>query len=195
MKSSIGSINNVDISAVIGFNIVALDRNLADILPIGLDAALVCCRRNRRDEIANFFGVVRIAYIDRSNPGIEPGHKRELSVENRGYTLIGGMRAKAAAALAEILVFLLHRIARYNHWLCLNGRIHEPYHLSRLTCLTLVDQRFIDNHDDVSLARKFMLGEIRDSQFAQWKGRVSAIQRGHFHLSDDRIAQVVRSGL
>src|SRR5215475_7533103 len=138
MKSSLGSINNVDISAVIGFNIVALDRNLADILPIGLDAALVCCRRNRRDEIANFCGVVRIAYIDRSNPGIEPGHKRELSVENRGYTLIGGMRAKAAAALAVFLVFLRHRLDLYTFSLCLTCDLHGRHRVSRGGCLTLV---------------------------------------------------------
>src|SRR6476660_2333346 len=119
--------NNVDISTLIGFNIIALYRNLADILTIDLDATLVCCRRNRWNEVANFFRMIRIAYIERTNTRIKPSYKSELSIENRGHALIGRMRAEATTALAEILASLGYRIARYDHWFRLNRRIHEPY--------------------------------------------------------------------
>ena len=63
VQSSVGPINNIDKSALIGLNIIALYRNLARILPIDLDATLVCCGRNRWDEVANFFRMIRVSYV------------------------------------------------------------------------------------------------------------------------------------
>ena len=103
VKSGVGPINNIDISTLIGFDIVALYRHFADILSIDFDATLVCCRRNRWDEVANFFRMVRIAYIERTNSCIKPSHKSELSIENWRHALIGRMRAEATSALAKVL--------------------------------------------------------------------------------------------
>src|SRR3974390_485229 len=89
VKSSVGAINNIDISPLIGFDIVALYRDLADILPIDLDTTLVSCRRNRRYKVANFFRMIRVADIDRANSCIEPSYKGEFSKENRRHAFIG----------------------------------------------------------------------------------------------------------
>src|SRR5215472_11899057 len=139
MEPGVGSIHNIDISALISLNIVALYHNLADILTIDLDTTFVCCGRNCRDEVASFFRMIRIPNVDRANSCIKPSHKRELFVENGCHALVGRMRAEASTALAEVLASLWHRIARYNHWFSLNRRIHKPYHLSRFAFLALID--------------------------------------------------------
>ena len=73
----------------VGFHIVALDRDFAGILAVDFDAALVSRRGNRRNKIANFRRMIRIADIDGANPGIKPGHKSEFSEENRRHAFIG----------------------------------------------------------------------------------------------------------
>src|SRR5215510_9588587 len=53
MHAGIGAVDDVDVAAVIGFHIVALDRDLAAILAVDLDAALVGRLGDRRDEVAD----------------------------------------------------------------------------------------------------------------------------------------------
>ena len=70
---------------------------------VDLDAALVGRLGDRRDEVAGFLRLVRIADVDRAHAGIEERHEGELAVEHRRHALVRRMRAEAPAALAEIL--------------------------------------------------------------------------------------------
>src|SRR5674476_612646 len=101
MKSGVCPIDDIDIAAVVGFHIVALDSDLAGILAIDFDATLVRRCRNRWDEIAHFLGMIGVLDVDGSDPSVKPSDKSEFPEENRRHALVGRMRSEPAAALAE----------------------------------------------------------------------------------------------
>ena len=101
MQAGIGAIDDVDISAVIGFDIVGLDRHLAAVLAVDGHAALVGRRRDRRDEIADFGWMIGIANIEHPHAGIEERDERHLLVVDLRHALVGGMRTEPPSALAE----------------------------------------------------------------------------------------------
>src|ERR1700735_2317679 len=71
VHARIGAVDDVDVTALVGLEIVGLDRDFAAILAIDLDAALVGIGRDRRDEIADLFGAIGIADIDGAHAGVE----------------------------------------------------------------------------------------------------------------------------
>src|SRR5579872_5890137 len=107
VQAGVGAVDDVDIAALVGLDIVGLDRDLAAILAVDLDAALVGRRRDRWNEVTDLGRMIRIANIERANPAIEPGDERHLLVVDRRHALVGGMRAKPSAALAEIAASFL----------------------------------------------------------------------------------------
>src|SRR3984893_1240776 len=54
MQAGGGAIDDIDIAALVGFDIVGLDRHLAAVLALAGDAALVGRCRDRGNEIADF---------------------------------------------------------------------------------------------------------------------------------------------
>src|SRR4029453_12553858 len=54
VQAGVGAVDDVDVAALVGLDIVGLDRELAALLFVDLDAALVGRRRDRRDEVAGF---------------------------------------------------------------------------------------------------------------------------------------------
>src|SRR5579872_4562215 len=107
VQAGIGAVDDVDIAALVSLDIVGLDRDLAAILAVDLDAALVGRRRDRWNEVTDLGRMIGIANIERANPTIEPGDERHLLVVDRRHAFVGGMRAKPSAALAEIAASFL----------------------------------------------------------------------------------------
>src|SRR5438552_12641729 len=102
VQPGVGAIDQIDEAALVGLDVVALDRGLALVLSVHLDAARIGVRGDRRDEEADFLRPVGIAHVERANAGVEEGDERQLLVEYRGRAFVGRMRAEAAAALAEM---------------------------------------------------------------------------------------------
>src|SRR4029077_9415745 len=71
MQAGIGAIDDVDITAIVGLDIVGLDRDLAAVPTFDADAALVGRRRDRGNEIADFPGMIGISDVERADTGIE----------------------------------------------------------------------------------------------------------------------------
>src|ERR1700716_355169 len=101
MQPGVGAVDDIDVAALVGLDVVGLDRCLAAVLAVDGDAALVGGGRDRRNEIADFLRVIGIADIERANAGIEEGDKGHLLVKHRRHALVGRMRAEAPAPLAE----------------------------------------------------------------------------------------------
>ena len=53
-EARVGAVDHVDIAAVVGLHVVALNGHLAVILTVNLDAALIGRFRDRRNEVADF---------------------------------------------------------------------------------------------------------------------------------------------
>src|SRR5262249_33583488 len=83
MHAGIGTIDHIDVAAVVGLRVVALDRGLAAVHSIDLDAALVGRLRDRRDEVADLLRLIRVAHVDRAHAGIEVGDEDDLLGEHR----------------------------------------------------------------------------------------------------------------
>src|SRR6266851_10286473 len=99
MQAGIGAIDYVNVTALVGFHIVGLNRDLAAVLSVDLDAALIGRFGHTRNEEPHLFRMIGIAYIDRSHPGIKEADKGELSVEHRRHALVRGVGAETAAAV------------------------------------------------------------------------------------------------
>src|SRR5271167_2729239 len=102
MKSRIGAIDNINVTALIGFHIVGLNRNLAAFLPINPNAALIGRFRDAWNEESHFLRMVGVAHIDRPHTRIEETYKSKFSIKVGCHALIGRMSPEAPTALAEI---------------------------------------------------------------------------------------------
>src|SRR6516225_2509958 len=88
VHAGIGPVHHVDVAAVVGLDIVALDRGLAALLSVDLDAALVGCLGDGRYEVADLLRVEGIPDVDGAHPGVEPGRKRKLLIQHRRHALV-----------------------------------------------------------------------------------------------------------
>src|SRR6266536_2648657 len=107
VQPGVGAVDHIDEAALVGLDVVALDRGLAAVLAVDLDAARIGLLGDRRDEEAGFLRPVWIAHVERANAGIEERDERQLPVEHRRHAFVRRMRAEAAAALAEMPARLL----------------------------------------------------------------------------------------
>src|SRR6266567_1337278 len=73
VQPGVGAIDQIDEAALVGLDVVALDRGLATVLPVHLEAARIGVRGDRRDEEADFLRPVGIAHVERANAGVEEG--------------------------------------------------------------------------------------------------------------------------
>ena len=71
MQARISAVDDVDVAPLISLDIVRLNRRLAALLALSADAPRVGRLRDRRDEIADLFGMIGIAYIERPHAGVE----------------------------------------------------------------------------------------------------------------------------
>ena len=78
VQPGIGAVDDVDVAALVGLDIVGLDRDLAAFLAVDRDAALVGRRGDRRNEMADLLGVIGIADVERAHAGIEEGDESHL---------------------------------------------------------------------------------------------------------------------
>ena len=78
VHAGIGAVDDIDIAAIVGLHVIGLDCDLAAVLPIHLDAALIGHRRGRRNEVSDFLRMVRIADIDGAYAGIEVAQKGDF---------------------------------------------------------------------------------------------------------------------
>jgi hypothetical protein len=88
MEAGVRAVDHVYVAALVGLHIVALDRGLATFLTVDLDAAFVCSRSDRRDEVTRLLRMIRIAHVKRAHARIEECYEGELLIEDRRHTLI-----------------------------------------------------------------------------------------------------------
>src|SRR5262249_16592251 len=190
MHAGIGAVDQIDVAAVVGFHVVALDRGLAAVHSINLDAALVGRLRDRGDEGADLLRLIRVAHVDRAHAGIEVGDKGDLLVEHRRHALIRGMRAEASPTLAEISARLGHREIRHHHRPRFGRDIDEEHELARF--LAFIEDLLVHDHHEITYFAILVLGEFRDRHFEHRENRVRAVEGQHVDLTDNRIAQILR---
>src|SRR4030095_16860681 len=149
VHAGICAIDDVDVAAIVDLDVVRLDRNLAALVAALPDAATVGIFCRRRDVIADLLDVERIANVQRTHTGVEEGDEEHPTVVDGRETFLRGMRAKTAAAAAEVAACFRHSPGRDADWRRLERDVDHPYHLPRL--LTFVRQRFTHDGDEVSV--------------------------------------------
>src|SRR6476620_9979384 len=83
VHSRAGEIDDVDVAAVVDLGIVGLDRDLAAVQTVHLDATLLRRFRNGRDEISDFLWLEGIAHIEHAQARVEPADEHEFLIVNR----------------------------------------------------------------------------------------------------------------
>src|SRR5262249_20557998 len=166
-----------------------MHRGFTAVHSIDLDAALVRCLRDRRDEVAYFLWLVWISHIDRSNAGIEVGDEGDLLVKDRRHALVRRMCAETSTPLAEISVRLRHEEIRDHHRFRFNRHIDEEHYLSRL--LAFIENLLVHDHQEYEYLAVLVLSIFPDRHVRHREDRVRAVERQHVESTHDRIAQVL----
>src|SRR4029079_18296785 len=99
MHPRVGAIDNIDVPAVIHFDVIRLDRNLAALIHTRSNTTSIRVAGHRRNVIPDFLGLQRIAYVERADTSVEMSDEKYASVIDRREILIRGMRAEAPSAI------------------------------------------------------------------------------------------------
>src|SRR5215475_15314380 len=160
MHPRIGAVNDVYVSTIVDFRVVRLNRNLAAFTAAGLGyTAFVGLLCDRGNVIADLFGTIRIANIDRAHAGIEVRDKDHALIIDRRKGLVARMGAKTAATLAKITARFNYIEVGYRKRSLLVGNVNEKNRVAKFAAFIL--RRFRDNHDEVGTLAFFHLGELR----------------------------------
>src|SRR5258705_13241061 len=93
-------IDDVNVAAVVHFDVIGLNRDLAAFVRASSHTALVGLRIDRRNEVGDLLRVEWIAYIKGAHAGVEPRHEQHAAVIDRRHVLVGRVRPESAAARA-----------------------------------------------------------------------------------------------
>src|SRR5206468_9011732 len=88
VQTGVGAVDDVDVAALVGFDVVRLDRGFAPLPAIDRDAPLVGRPRDGRNEVTDLSRMIRVADIHGPHAGIEEGDERQLLIEHRSHALI-----------------------------------------------------------------------------------------------------------
>src|SRR5262249_35996653 len=102
VEPGVRAIDDVDIPAVVGGDIVRLDHLPADIwVALVWAAPIIGVLRNSGDIKRHVFGAVRIADIEGAHAGVEVGDEHDFLVKRRPEFLVCRVRPEAATDVAE----------------------------------------------------------------------------------------------
>ena len=101
VQTRVGAIGRVDVTTIIYIEVVRLNRRLALLHAIILDAALRRTLGRRRNEVTDFLWRERVANVYGTNTGVEVGEKNDISVVDRRHALIRGVGPEAPTAGAD----------------------------------------------------------------------------------------------
>src|SRR5258708_2869217 len=96
VHAGIGAVNDIDIAAVVHFDVVGLDGDLTTLVGAGADAALVGLAGNGGNEIGDLLRVKGIANVEGTHAGVEVREEDHFFVVDGGEIFVGGMRAEAS---------------------------------------------------------------------------------------------------
>ena len=91
MHSGVGAVDNVNITAIVRFHIIGLNRHLAAVLTLDLHATLIRVIGDRGDEKPHFLWLERITNIQCPNSAVEIRYGGDFVPEYRCETFVGGM--------------------------------------------------------------------------------------------------------
>src|SRR6266404_798662 len=97
VQAGVGTIGNVDISAIVDVDVVGLDRHFAPLRRSRTNAALVGFAGDRRDVIGDFLRMIWIADVDCAYAGVEMREEHHALVIDRREVLVRRVRAEAPA--------------------------------------------------------------------------------------------------
>src|SRR6267142_2287692 len=189
----IGPVDCVDVAAVVHLEVVGLDRDLAALVAGGvLDAAPVGLVGGRRDVVAGLARMVGVGDVDRAHAGVEPGDEDHFLRVHRRLVLVGGMRAEAAAARAEVARAFrdVEGGDADRHFLV--GDVDDEHPLARLEAL--VDQRLVHHEDEVA-RRALVVREFRQAHAEHRERGVRPVHGREREAPDLGRRQVLRRGL
>src|SRR3989441_1551232 len=182
MHAGVRAVDDVDVAAVVGRDVVGLDDLPRDVLlALELADALVGGLRDLRDEVRGLLRVVGVAHVDRAEARVEVRDEHDLLVERRTHLLVRRVRTEPPAAIDEVGLAApaargedLERRDRLRA--TLRRDVHERRDVTRLVAEVL--RRLGDHDDDVAL-RGLLIARVDDAggdrHLAEREARVAAV--------------------
>src|SRR5258705_4915073 len=100
VQPRVRAIDDVDVAAVVDFDVIGLNRDLAAFVRASSHTALVGLRIDLRNEVGDLLRVEWIAYIKGADARVAPRHEQHAAVIDRRHVLVGRVRPESAAARA-----------------------------------------------------------------------------------------------
>src|SRR5690349_17106061 len=101
MHAGFVAIGHVDEAAIVHFDVVRLDGDLAA-LRSAIYTARFRVRVRRRNEITDLLERVGIAHVERAHARVEPAHENDALVVSGNHVLVGAVRTEARAPRTEV---------------------------------------------------------------------------------------------
>ena len=102
MQAGVRAVNDVDVSPLVRVYVVGLNGGRAVDNAVDRRAPQISIGGDVGDVERHFFRSKRIADVDTPHPRVEVRDEHDLLVERVAEVLVGGVRAEATAALAEV---------------------------------------------------------------------------------------------
>src|SRR5712691_281359 len=178
VHAGVGTIDNIDIPAVIDLDVIGLNGHLAG-FPTACDrnTTLVGLPRNCRDIKGDLLWTVWITDIHGPHASVEVGDEHEAPIVDRRKRLVTGVRSEASTARTEVSTGFWYLKIRYRKWLRWRGDVHQEGHLPLLA--TLILNSLVDQDNEVGRLALLVLGQLRDVYPQDGKcGMDSDVRRG-----------------
>src|SRR3989454_10711336 len=192
VQPGVRAVDDVDITAGVGRDVVRLDHDLARGGNGVVLAPKVGVARGLGDKEGHLLRVVGVADVDSPHTRVEVRDEDDLLVERRPELLIGGMRTEAATLAAEVTLRLRHLEVCRRVWPRLGGGVHHERQVAAFRAFVVRLLRYDDDEvaDLVGLVR-FPVG---DRNLADREAGMPTPVRAHDPAPDFRGREVVRRG-
>jgi hypothetical protein len=97
-EARVRTVDGIDVAAVIDLDVVGLDRDLAAVRAVDLDAPRLGLCVDRGNEVRDLARMVRVTDVDRAHAGVEVSEKQDPLVVDRRHVLVRRMGAEASSA-------------------------------------------------------------------------------------------------
>src|SRR5207237_5092874 len=163
VHARIRAILDVDVAAVVHFDVIGLNGYFALLVRAGAYAALVRLICDRRNKVGDLLRMEWIAHVESAHSGVEMRDENDPPVINRREIFVARMCAKPAAFVAEIAAGFGNGPRTHAHRVSFIGDIDYSHHLPVFQAF--IPSRLTDREEEVPVRLIRLASGVRFAMF------------------------------
>jgi hypothetical protein len=192
VEAGAGAIDDVDIAAVVHFDVVGFDDGFAGLARSGGIAGGLRFGGDGGNVVADLGGMEGVSNIHGADASVEVGEEHDAAVIDGSKAFVGGMRAEAATAAAEMTAGFGNAEGGDAEGRGFLGDVEEVDHLERAAAF--LGERFTGDGEEIAATAFLHFGESGNVEAEKREDGVGADVGGKIHASDLRIEKILWGG-